>query len=40
MGHFFFIILHFLACLFGFVLLFLTIPLHIIYSCVHGKAKA
>lgn len=40
MGHGLFIILHILAVLFGFVLLFVTVPLHIIYACVRGGKKA
>ena len=34
MAHFTFCILHLLAFLFGFVGLFITVPLHIIYSAV------
>jgi hypothetical protein len=37
MGHFIFCILHFLAFLFGFIGLFITIPLHIIYGAVRTK---
>ncbi len=37
MGHLTFIILHIFAVLFGFVLLFITIPLHIIYISMHRK---
>jgi hypothetical protein len=40
MGHFLFIIMHFMAILFGFVFLFITIPLHMIYSSLHNKNKA
>jgi len=32
MGHLIFIILHILAVMFGFVLLFITVPLHLIYA--------
>jgi predicted PurR-regulated permease PerM len=35
MGHLIFITLHFFAFLFGFFGLFITIPLHIIYSAVY-----
>lgn len=37
MGHLFFIFLHLIAIMFGFVFLIITIPLHIIYSS--GKKK-
>jgi hypothetical protein len=37
MGHFIFCILHILALLFGFVLLFLTVPLHLIYTVVRSR---
>ena len=39
MGHILFCILHILAIAFGFVFLFITIPLHIIYACVRKKKK-
>ena len=39
MGHLLFIILHILAALFGFVFLFITIPLHLIYLAVSNKNK-
>ena len=39
MGHLLFCILHFLALLFGVVGLFITIPLHLIYSAV-SKPRA
>jgi len=38
MGHFIFIVLHFIAILFGFVFLFITIPLHLIYAVQQGKS--
>ena len=34
MGHFIFVILHFMVVLFGVVGLVITVPLHIIYSAV------
>lgn len=37
MGNVLFVILHILALLFGVVLLFVTIPLHLIYLAVQGK---
>jgi hypothetical protein len=37
MGHFIFIVLHLMAIAFGFVFLFLTVPLHIIYAAVKSK---
>mgnify|MGYP003641165347 CR=1 FL=1 len=37
MGHFIFIILHFMMVLFGLVGLIITIPLHLIYSAVRGN---
>ncbi|MBA3505473.1 MAG: hypothetical protein H0T80_06780 [Betaproteobacteria bacterium] len=39
MGHVLFLILHVLAILFGMILLFLTIPLHLIYSII-GRRPA
>lgn len=39
MGHFAFWILHIVAVLFGFVFLFLTIPLHIIYGVVRRNSN-
>lgn len=39
MGHILFLILHFFAIIFGLVLLFITVPAHIIYACLHGKKK-
>lgn len=39
MGHFIFICMHILAILFGFFGLFITIPLHIIYSCINRNFK-
>ncbi len=39
MGHIMFIILHIIAILFGFVLLIITIPLHIIYSCMRTNKR-
>ena len=38
MGHLIFIVLHFIAILFGFVFLFITIPLHLIYAVQQGKS--
>jgi len=40
MGHVIFVILHILAVLFGLIGLFITIPLHIIYSVVSGNNKS
>ena len=37
MGHVIFMILHFMAILFGFVFLFLTIPLHLIFCVIEGN---
>lgn len=37
MGHLFFLLLHFVAVLFGFWLLALTIPLHLIYSAIRNN---
>jgi hypothetical protein len=37
MGHLVFLILHIAAFLFGCVFLFLTIPLHCIYSAISNK---
>ena len=37
MGHLIFIILHILAVMFGFVLLFITVPLHLIYTGTRKK---
>jgi len=37
MGHLLFCILHFLAIMFGFVFLFVTIPGHIIYTVLKKK---
>lgn len=34
MGHVFFVLLHFLALLFGAILLLVTIPLHLIYGAI------
>jgi len=39
MGHLGFIILHILAIVFGFVFLFITIPLHIIYASTKRKKE-
>jgi len=36
MGHLLFCILHFIAMLLSFILLFITIPLHLIYSACEG----
>ena len=37
MGHLIFLLLHFLALIFGMVLLFITIPLHLIYCAASSK---
>ena len=37
MGHFLFIIQHLVAILFGMLLLFVTIPLHLIYAAVRSS---
>ena len=37
MATFFFVLLHILAVLFGFVLLFITIPAHLIYIAITKK---
>ena len=37
MGHLMFIVLHILAIVFGFVLLFITVPLHLIYAGTRKK---
>ncbi len=39
-GHLFFLILHFLAVMFGLVLLVVTIPLHLIYSNSRASANS
>lgn len=40
MGHVIFVILHIIAALFGYVLLIVTIPAHLIYSAVSaGKPR-
>ena len=39
MGHLLFCILHFFAIMFGVVGLFITIPLHIIYSEIINNGK-
>ncbi|MBW2602687.1 MAG: hypothetical protein JRE28_00015 [Deltaproteobacteria bacterium] len=39
MGHIIFILLHLAAIMFGFVFLFITVPLHLIYAAVKGKPK-
>lgn len=39
MGHFIFLILHFIAVMFGFVALFITIPLHLMYASSRKTAK-
>ena len=38
MGHLIFIVLHFIAFLFGLVFLIITIPLHLIYAILQGKS--
>jgi hypothetical protein len=40
MATFFFVILHVIAVLFGFVLLFITIPAHLIYIAITNKKSA
>jgi len=40
MGHVMFVILHIIAVLFGLIGLFITIPLHIIYTVVSGGNKS
>ena len=37
MGHLIFIMLHIMAMLFGFVWLFITIPLHLIYTSIRRR---
>jgi hypothetical protein len=37
MGHLVFLVLHFVAILFGFVFLMLTIPAHLIYGAVKSR---
>jgi len=39
MGHLIFILLHIAAILFGFVFLFFTIPLHLIYAVMRRKPQ-
>ena len=39
MGNLLFIILHVLALMFGAVLLFITIPLHLVYAALAGRNK-
>jgi hypothetical protein len=37
MGHLIFVVLHFIALLFGAMLLLVTIPLHLIYGVAGGR---
>mgnify|MGYP001094066118 CR=1 FL=1 len=37
MGHLLFIGAHIMAVMFGFVFLFITVPLHVIYAAVNKK---
>jgi len=39
MGHLIFFVLHVIALLFGAVLLFVTIPAHLIYAAVSSKRR-
>jgi hypothetical protein len=39
MGHIIFILLHLAAIICGFVFLFITIPLHLIYAAIKSKSK-
>lgn len=39
MGHLVFLVLHAIAILFGVVLLFVTVPLHLIYAATRRSAK-
>lgn len=39
MGHIIFLFLHLIAFIFGFVFLLITVPLHLIYTCVRSNAK-
>lgn len=39
MGHLMFLLLHFIAVLFGAVFLFFTIPAHLIYAAVRSKKR-
>ena len=39
LGHCVFMVLHVLALLFGFVLLFVTIPAHLIYCAIRSGNK-
>ena len=39
MGHFFFIVFHLIAVVFGFWLLVISIPLHLIYASSRGNKK-
>jgi len=39
MGHIIFIILHFVAIIFGFWALIITIPLHLIYAATKKKNR-
>lgn len=40
MGHFLFLVLHLIALFAGGVLLFLTIPLHVIYAYMRSRGEA
>ena len=39
MGHFFLLVLHLIAVVFGFWFLLITIPLHLIYASSRGGKK-
>jgi len=39
LGHLIFLVLHFAAILFGFVFLFVTVPLHLIYSVSRRRRR-
>jgi len=39
MGHFIFWLLHLAAIVFGFVFLFITVPLHLIYMARHKRSS-
>ena len=39
MGNFIFVMLHLIAVLFGFWMLIITIPAHLIYSAIVGKKQ-
>ena len=39
LGHLFFIFIHLLAIIFGFIFLLITIPLHIFFAMARGRGK-